>query len=134
MVNIDDDDVEFIAQTVWKSRCVITQKRFGGHLMLTLTRWRADEAPTPYNLVLMMQDKAKIFAEEGKGAFPIEIVQRIEKRLEWAKKVCDSSWDSANREDHHIASSVNRYFPEFANFYAQVAVLAIGFSMGYLLS
>jgi hypothetical protein len=72
---------------MWKSRCVITQKRFGGHIILTLTRWDAQRPPALDNLVLMMQNEATKLAEQGTSAFAPEIVQRVEKRLAWAREV-----------------------------------------------
>ena len=95
-INIDDDDVEFIVQQVWKSRCAITQKRFGGHIILTLTRWDATKPPTPDNLVLMMQNEADKLATKGKEAFPEDKVQKITARLAWAKQVCEDSWEGVN--------------------------------------
>lgn len=85
--------MEFIVQQVWKSRCAITHKRFGGHIILTLTRWDASKPPTPYNLVLMMQNEADKLSEKGWDAFPPELVAKINRRLEWAEKACDDSWD-----------------------------------------
>ena len=53
-VDLDDDDIDFIVCQVWRSRCAITQRKFGGHATLVLTRWDANQPPTPYNLVLLM--------------------------------------------------------------------------------
>lgn len=70
----------------------MTQKKFGGHVILTLTRWNEDQPPTPDNLVLIMQNEAKILAEQGRSAFPVEVVQRIVERLAWAKLVYDKEF------------------------------------------
>ena len=61
---LNDEDVEFVVQQVWNSRCAITHRRFGGHIMLTLTRWHADEPASAYNLVLIMQNEAAKLAEK----------------------------------------------------------------------
>lgn len=79
---------------VWRSRCAVSNRRFGGHVILTLTRWDPILPPTPYNLVLMMQNEAQKLHEKGKEAFPAETVARIDERLRWAKKVCDESWET----------------------------------------
>jgi hypothetical protein len=79
---------------VWRSRCASTSRRFGGHVILTLTRWDASQPPTPHNLVLLMQNEAQKLHEHGKEAFPKEVVARIEERLAWAKKVCEDSWET----------------------------------------
>lgn len=97
-INLDDEDIEFIVQQVWKSRCAVTQKRFGGHIMLTLTRWHAHLPPTRDNLVLIMQDEAAKLAEQGSSAFPVETVERIESRLAWAREVLRRDDEFDNQE------------------------------------
>lgn len=72
---------------MWNSRCAVTNRRFGGHIILTLTRWRADKPPVASNLVLMMQDQAELLHTCGHAAFSPAIVQKIEQRLLWAAKV-----------------------------------------------
>jgi hypothetical protein len=87
---LNDEDVEFVVQQVWNSRCAITHRRFGGHIMLTLTRWHADEPASAYNLVLIMQNEAAKLAENHgnpDGVFPPEVIAKINKRLQWAKRV-----------------------------------------------
>lgn len=87
---MNDEDVEFVVQQVWNSRCAITHRRFGGHIMLTLTRWHADEPASAYNLVLIMQNEAAKLAENHgnpDGVFPPEVIAKINKRLQWAKRV-----------------------------------------------
>jgi tRNA A37 threonylcarbamoyladenosine dehydratase len=90
----DDDDLEFLVQQVWKSRCAITQKRFGGHLMLTLTRWDPNQPPSAYNCVLMMQTEAKALHEHGQSYFASRIQAKINERLAWAKRVLAEDIDS----------------------------------------
>jgi hypothetical protein len=86
-IDLDDEDIEFIVQQVWNMRCAVTTRRFGGHIILTLTRWDILQPPTPYNLVLMMQDEAIKFANNGKSIFDETISTKIEERLAWAKRV-----------------------------------------------
>ncbi len=83
----NDEDLEFVVQQVWQSRCAITHRRFGGTIMLTLTRWDPSQPPSPYNCVLMMQQEAKHLLEQGPSFFPEETQLKIAKRLEWAKRV-----------------------------------------------
>ena len=66
----------------------MTNRRFGGHIILTLTRWRSDKPPTAGNLVLIMQDQAEKLASLGSGkAFSPEVVKKIEQRLLWAEDI-----------------------------------------------
>lgn len=58
--------------------------------MLTLTRWHANEPASAYNLVLIMQNEAAKLAENNgnpDGVFPPDVIAKIEKRLQWAKRV-----------------------------------------------
>ena len=93
-INMDDDDIEFVVHQVWRSRCASTNRRFGGHVILTLTRWDASLPPSPSNLVLMMQNEAQKLHEIGRSAFPDDVVARISERLAWAKRVCEDSWET----------------------------------------
>jgi hypothetical protein len=79
---------------VWRSRCAVTNRRFGGHICLTLTRWDPTLPPVPYNLVLLMQNEAQKLYEQGHAAFAPEVVRAITERLAWAKKVCEDSWET----------------------------------------
>jgi hypothetical protein len=143
-VNIDDDDLEFIVQQVWKSRCAVSQKRFGGHVILTLTRWDPTQPPTPYNLVLIMQDDALRLATHGKSVFPPEVVNRIEARLAWAKEVFveteNNPYDfvptrSAPRQLPLLENLVTASTPPtFESVVANVSYLLLGIGIGGLLS
>lgn len=82
---MDDEDIEFVVQQVWKSRCAVTGCRFGGHVILTLTRWDATKPPVMSNLVLMMQKEAQLLHERGQQAFDSLTVEKIQSRLDWAK-------------------------------------------------
>ncbi|RYH06294.1 hypothetical protein EON65_43035 [archaeon] len=86
-MNIDDEDIEFVIQQVWKGRCVVSNRRFGGHILPTLTRWHATEPCSTHNLVLMMQTEAEKLHTQGHGVFPAEVVKKIEDRLKWAREI-----------------------------------------------
>jgi len=89
-IDLDDEDIEFIVQQMWGSRCAVTNRRFGGHLTLTLTRWDPNHAPTAANLVLMMQDQAEkllVLKDSREALFGEAVVERIETRLRWAKQL-----------------------------------------------
>lgn len=105
-INVDDDDVEFIVQQIWHSRCAVTNRRFGGHISLTLTRWDPNQPPTPYNLVLMMQNEAATLAEKGPSAFTEEIQKKIMGRLAYAKTICEDSWDTLDGIDQTRQATV----------------------------
>lgn len=79
---------------MWRSRCAVTNRRFGGHVILTLTRWDASLPPRPDNLVLMMQNEAQKLCDNGHAAFSEEVQQRIEERLRWARVACENSWET----------------------------------------
>eukprot|EP01034_Spumella_vulgaris_P037752 gene37752-46582_t len=83
-INMDEDDVEFVVQEIWRSRCATTGLRFGGHVCLALTRWDATKPPTPDNLVMLMQKEADKLHTQGQSAFSPELVQKITARLAWA--------------------------------------------------
>ena len=73
---------------VWKSRCALTKRKFGGHSTLVLTRWDKGAPPTPDNLVLLMPKEAEaLHTPEGYTALPAELRQSISERLAWAKQV-----------------------------------------------
>lgn len=58
--------------------------------MLTLTRWHAHEPASAYNLVLIMQNEAAKLAENNgnpDGVFSPDVIAKIDKRLQWAKRV-----------------------------------------------
>merc|ERR1712196_28378 len=101
-LNIDEDDVEFICQQVWRLRCAVSNKRLGGQVTPTLTRWYTDEPSTPYNLVLMLKEHAEAFASQGPAAFDKATQEKIVQRMEWAKQVCIDSWEAV---DGHTVKS-----------------------------
>jgi len=73
---------------MWGSRCAVTNKRFGGHLTLTLTRWDPAHPPTADNLVLMMQEHAeKLMNSSCRELFSEAVVEKIEARLRWARQL-----------------------------------------------
>ena len=92
---------------MWKSRCAVTNCRFGGHVILTLTRWDADKPPVMSNLVLMMQAQAQILHEKGQGAFDAATVDKIRARLDWAKAYLEEEESIFSRglnDGKHLAS------------------------------
>ena len=91
-LDLDDDDIEFIVQQVWHTRCAATGRKIGGHAPMVLTRWDAAKAPTPYNLVLMQRTLAQQLEEGGQGSFAPEVVETINRRLAWAERVCAGAW------------------------------------------
>ena len=99
-VDLDDEDVEFIVQIVWRSKCAVTGKKFGGSRPLLLTRWDPALPPTPYNIVLMLEPRALKMEEEGvHAAFTGEVIDKINARLQWAKGQCEGFWRGEGRED-----------------------------------
>ena len=101
-VDIDDEDVEFIVQILWSGRCAITQKRFGGHAPLVLTRWNAKQPPVPHNLVLMIQTQAnllldnKSIGEDGLPVcFPPDVTCFITQRLAWGRALLADEGDAS---------------------------------------
>ena len=72
----------------------MTGRKFGGHSTLVLTRWAADQLPVPHNLVLLMPKQAQLLEDIGQSAFDAAVVQKINERLAWAKRVCSGSWES----------------------------------------
>ena len=111
-LSLDDYDIEFIAQQVWRGRCAITEKRFGGHITLTLTRWFPEKPPTPYNLVLMMQTEADKLNQHGHAAFSKEVQNRIADRLLWAEAVCQGSWEDRSEENLDVSGKNHKLIPE----------------------
>ena len=98
-VNLDDEDLEFIVHTIWKSRCAVNGKRFGGHDSLVLTRWDPALEPTCTNLVLVSQSGLSVLENKGIQGLPSEVQANIAKRLEWAKvfmnfRDCGDQFDS----------------------------------------
>ena len=82
---------------VWKTRCSVTGRRIGGSALMVLTRWDPSQPPTPYNLVLVQQNVAKLIEASPLGGRGVEsissdVVERIEKRLQWSKDVCANDW------------------------------------------
>lgn len=113
-INLDDDDMEFLIQQVWRSRCASTAKRFGGQVVLTLIRWDDKKPCDLDNLILLTQPEANRFIQykelvkkreeeiaSGKPAsslepiphvFSKETIAYIEERLNYAKKMEEDSY------------------------------------------
>jgi hypothetical protein len=103
--DLDDDDVEWVCQQVWRSRCAVTGRRFGGQLTMCLTRWDAEQPPCASNLVLMLQEQAVRLAALGHAAFDADTQAKISQRLCWARTVCDESWETP--DGHTVASAAS---------------------------
>lgn len=84
-VELSDDDLDFIVHTIWKSKCCVCGKRFGGHDALSLTRWDPSQPVTVYNLVLLSQSNLNIILKLGRESLPAHIQRSINSRLAWAK-------------------------------------------------
>ncbi len=48
---MDDDDVEFIVEMMWRCRCAVSNKRLFGPAQFTMTRWITESPPDLDNLV-----------------------------------------------------------------------------------
>lgn len=89
MVNIDDEELEFLIHQVWKNRCATTGLRIGGHAPLVLSRWNVDAPPTVSNLILTTQAEAVKLDTLGRSeAIPRDVQNYITSRLLWARSVC----------------------------------------------
>ncbi len=106
-VDLDEDDMELVVQQIWRSRCAVTGKRFGGHVLLTLTRWDCSRPPVADNLVLLMQSQARLLAEKGHAAFEPFVVQRVTSRLSWASAIVSEDNDFVRRDTEAMACSVS---------------------------
>ena len=93
-MDLDDDDIEFIVQQVWHTRCAVTGRKIGGHAPMVITRWHLDKPLSPYNLVLMQRTLSQQLEQEGQTCFSPEIVESINQRLAWAEQVCANAWSS----------------------------------------
>ena len=89
---------------MWRTRCAVSARKIGGHAPLILTRWYADQPPTPYNLVLMQRPYAMMLEEGGYAALPSECIARIEERLKWSKEVCRGAWEGPKASNSNSGS------------------------------
>ena len=87
LVDLDDDELEFVVQQVWRGRCAITGKRFGGHAPLELTRWDPEKPPVASNLVLLAHaERVAVSTVGGKISLDVKMKSHITQRLDWAEK------------------------------------------------
>ena len=107
-VNLDDDDLEFIVHTIWKSRCAVNGKRFGGHDSLVLTRWDPTLEPTCTNLVLVSQSGLSILEDKGIQGLPSQVQAEITNRLKWARSFMNLC-DRADRLDSNVTLTVDGF-------------------------
>lgn len=96
-LDLDEDDLEFIIQQTWGSRCAVSGGRMGGGALNVLTRWDPDLPPTPYNLVFVQPKYGAAIEEcstggQGVQSFSAEVKDRIRARLLWCKDMCDQQW------------------------------------------
>lgn len=89
MVDIDEEELEFLIHQVWKNRCATTGLRIGGHASLVLSRWDEHLPPTVSNLVLTTQAEAAKLEKVGHEAFSSDIRDYVLSRLLWARNVCE---------------------------------------------
>lgn len=85
----------------------MTSKKFGGHATLCLFRWNPDEPPTPYNIVLLMQNVAEKIEKNGlenAGISP-EVIDRVNARLAWAKELCKDDWEQSKLTEPIVSST-----------------------------
>jgi len=156
---LDDDDIEFIVGQIWGSRCAISGKRFGGHQRLVLMRWNRSKGPEPDNLVLMIDNYAKMIEDEEKNwsnndkekkenftpkCFHNDILIKINNKLQWASTVVngDNYNDNSNGNspkariargedisNGSISSVVGRMTHEHV--FATVYGIGVGFIIGF---
>jgi tRNA A37 threonylcarbamoyladenosine dehydratase len=96
-LDLDEDDLEFIIQQTWGSRCAVSGGRMGGGALNVLTRWDPALPSTPYNLVFVQPKyEAAIEASptggRGVDSFDAATKQRIEERLMWCRDMCAEFW------------------------------------------
>lgn len=96
-LDLDEDDLEFIIQQTWGSRCAVSGHRMGGGALNVLTRWDPALPPAPHNLVFVQPAFGAAIEESptgGRGveAFDAATKQRIEQRLSWCRDMCAAMW------------------------------------------
>mmetsp|Transcript_18416 Transcript_18416/g.34403 ORF Transcript_18416/g.34403 Transcript_18416/m.34403 type:complete len:498 (+) Transcript_18416:46-1539(+) len=96
-LDLDEDDLEFIIQQTWGSRCSVSGHRMGGGALNVLVRWDPTKPPVPYNLVFVQPAYAAAIEASSTGgsgveSFDAETKQRIEARLQWCQDMCASAW------------------------------------------
>jgi hypothetical protein len=104
-LDIDDDDIEFIVQQVWHSRCAITGRKFGGHAPLVLVRWNEDQLPSPSNLVLLMLPFAESITKGDLSFLKDDDKDRISMRLKWAYSQSKGYWEAPST----VTKNVEKY-------------------------
>jgi hypothetical protein len=100
-LDLDDDDLEFIIQQTWGSRCAVSGGRMGGGALNVLCRWDPSLPPAPHNLVFVQPKYAEAMEARGGGAAAFsaeaegEVRARIEARLRWCQDMCAAQWPPA---------------------------------------
>lgn len=96
-LDLDEDDLEFIIQQTWGSRCSVSGHRMGGGALNVLARWDPKRPPTPYNLVFVQPAFAAAIEASPTGGSGVESLDketklRIEQRLRWCRDMCSAVW------------------------------------------
>lgn len=84
-----------------------------------------------------MQNEADKLAERGHSAFPPELVEKINRRLAWAKAACDDSWEDVKASASNAVSYKSRSFPtpprdHMADLLNNVSYVLLGLGLGGL--
>lgn len=102
---LDDDEMELLVAHVWRNRCSVTGRRFGGHSTLLLTRWRVDRPAAVDNVVLLMPEQHKeLLALGPDAAFDLRARRAIEERLEYARQIVAADGPQQLVDPRHKAS------------------------------
>lgn len=109
-LDLDEDDLEFIIQQTWGSRCAVTGMRMGGGSLNLLVRWDPTLPPVPYNLVFVQPKHAEAIMASpvgGRGVdyIDLETKERIENRLKWCQDMCASQWPPVSLLTDYIDSN-----------------------------
>ncbi|GMI34794.1 hypothetical protein TeGR_g12157 [Tetraparma gracilis] len=86
-VGVDVDDVEHLMSELWRNRCGITGERLGS--ALELIKWDEGREAAVDNLVLMSAKGLARWKKGGRGGLEAHVVERIEGRLEAARKLAE---------------------------------------------
>jgi tRNA A37 threonylcarbamoyladenosine dehydratase len=135
-IDLDDEDLELIVSQIWRGRCAVTGRKFGGHSTSQLTRWRADKAPTPFNLVLMLPNELAKVENGGIDSFSADVVARIDARLAWAEETYGDDYTldfskRASRANKLIGSNTTVHGDRGTGLLIALTGL-LTFSVGYL--
>lgn len=82
---MDINDADYIVEEIWRARSALS--RSPEHL--TLVRWNRQEPTTLWNVVVMTKKEADAHDKitSVREAYPLEVVDRIERRLQEVRKL-----------------------------------------------